>query len=351
MNKKSLFLFLLFFAWSIFAQDPRFGHTTLQFFFNEISTGYLSTSLLVWTWDSWFWMDVSNPSSDDYSLHLDFVSQISSNDGLHNKTCDMVSWFSFWSYLSRNTWIFIVPSQSTVRKRVNFNFPACASWLYAGCVIQTSPSVSSLSDFDLVVGKVNFIDLYVQPSASCAPFSLKIFPWSRPGRNFSNRGELKFYNQNNQLILSGSLETNTDWTWIFQQFLPSWIYYAVYKGQSQLASYLSGVQIINWEEFVLDFTTGTNLYNVQNRSISEDDGYRYQIAGDLKNSIGNYDFTINGNDIAILTASGFIDNGISVLDPKNLNGDWAINVSDISVIGINFELTDPFFIWSNLFSR
>lgn len=58
---------------------------------------------------------------------------------------------------------------------------------------------------------------------------------------------------------------------------------------------------------------------------------------------------INGNDIAILTANGLQDRGIDVLDPRNLNGDSAINASDISVIGVNFEQTDPFkdgtFIW------
>jgi hypothetical protein len=90
------------------------------------------------------------------------------------------------------------------------------------------------------------------------------------------------------------------------------------------------------------------LFNTQNKSLSQDDGFQYQIAGDLKNIEWIYDFMINGNDIAILTISWFIDSGITVLDPKNLNADWAINVSDISVIWINFELTDPYF-WSNLF--
>jgi hypothetical protein len=33
----------------------------------------------------------------------------------------------------------------------------------------------------------------------------------------------------------------------------------------------------------LDFTTGVNLFNTQNKSLSQDDGFQYQIAGDLKN--------------------------------------------------------------------
>jgi hypothetical protein len=82
----------------------------------------------------------------------------------------------------------------------------------------------------------------------------------------------------------------------------------------------------------LDFTTGTDLYNTQQLNDAQDDGNRYQSAGDLKNMIGKYDHTINGNDIAILTANGFQESGIGVLDPRNLNADGAVNVSDISVI-------------------
>jgi hypothetical protein len=40
--------------------------------------------------------------------------------------------------------------------------------------------------------------------------------------------------------------------------------------------------------------------------------------------------------------SGLVPSGVSVLDPKNLNGDVAINGADISIIGINYQITDPF---------
>ena len=132
--------------------------------------------------------------------------------------------------------------------------------------------------------------------------------------------------------------------------VPSGNYFIVYKWQSHLASYLSGQAIVQGISQTLDFTTGSILYNTQNKSISQNDWFQYQIAGDLKNIIWNYDFMINGNDIAILTASWFIDSGVPVLEPKNLNWDAAINVSDISIVGINFERTDPFlsttkFVW------
>jgi hypothetical protein len=52
---------------------------------------------------------------------------------------------------------------------------------------------------------------------------------------------------------------------------------------------------------------------------------------------------VNGNDIAIVTIYGLQDGGIDILDPRNLNGDIAVNASDISVIGVNFMKDDPFF--------
>jgi hypothetical protein len=101
---------------------------------------------------------------------------------------------------------------------------------------------------------------------------------------------------------------------------------------------------------LFDFTTGTDLYNTQQLNDGEDNGYRYQTAGDLKNTEGVYDFTINGNDISIVTMNGLEDGGINILDPRNLNGDIAINASDISVIGVNFEKNDPYLLDNNFFN-
>ncbi|AHB41525.1 hypothetical protein P148_SR1C00001G0735 [candidate division SR1 bacterium RAAC1_SR1_1] len=179
-------------------------------------------------------------------------------------------------------------------------------------------------------------------------FSILVRPGSRPGENFSNLGEIRVYDENKQFIIGSPIETSSTGYADWLDNIPSGTYYIVYKGQSHLASYLSGITIVQGVPQTLDFTTGTVLHNTQNKSLTQDDGFQYQVAGDLENILGQYDFMINGNDIAILTASGFIDSAIAVLDPKNLNGDGAINVSDISVIGINFELTDPYFS-SNIF--
>jgi len=298
-------------------------------------------------WQTGFWVDIYNPTQESQSLKLDFVSQMQTTDG--RTSCDMISGKEFWENLIWNIWNFAVDPLSTVRRSVDFNFPVCTSWTFNACAVQLAPTETNIGSFDVVEGKVNFFTLNVSPSLSCTPFSVKVMPGSRPSENFANIWELRFYNTGFVFQYSWTIVTDEFWIWILEDTIPSGIYYVVYKGQSQLASYLSGVEIIEWSELSLDFTTGVNLFNTQNKSISQNDGLQYQIAGDLKNILWQYDFMINGNDIAILTASWFIDFGVDVTDPKNLNWDSAINVSDISIVGINFEQTDPY-LWSTLFT-
>jgi len=307
----------------------------------------MTMDITVGSWISWFWVDIYNPSLELRSLKLDFVSQFQTADG--KISCDMVSGQDFWDNLLWDTGSFDVVSWGVEIKRIDFDFPVCTSWTFDVCAIQLDPNEQNIWTFDVVAGKANFMTLNVSPSIDCRPFSIIVFPWSRPSENFSNIWEIRFYDQSYNLQYSWIIETNQNWTWTLEDFIAAWTYYVIYKWQSHLASYLSWVAIVEWTEIILNFTTGTNLYNTQNKSISQDDGYQYQIAWDLRNILWQYDFMINWNDIAILTASWFIDAWISVLDPKNLNADSAINVSDISIIGINFELTDSYYS-SNIFN-
>ena len=341
----SLFIFgILIISWGVAASW--FWYTNLSFFDGVTNEKTLDMTLTVGTWSSWFWVDILNPTQETQSLKLDFVAQMQTPDG--RASCDMISGKSFGDGLSWDINNFSVAPGLTERKRIDFDFPVCTSWILLGCALQLAPTETNIWSFDVVEGKANFFTLHVSPSNLCTPFNIKVFPGSRPWVNFTNVGEIRFYDQSRVFQYSGQIITDQFGEWILEDTIPSWIYYVVYKGQSQLASYLSGIEIIEWSEISLNFTTGINLYNTQNKSISQDDGSKYQIAWDLKNILGQYDFMINGNDIAILTTSWFIDAGVLVVDPKNLNWDAAVNVSDISIVGINFELTDPF-LASNLF--
>ncbi len=182
---------------------------------------------------------------------------------------------------------------------------------------------------------------------------IKAFPSNRVYQetNNANVGVLNFYDTNRVLVGTSSLVTlNSAGTGEVHLNIPVGTYYAVFKWQSQLASYISGAVMTESGGLLFDFTTGTDLYNTQQLNDGEDNGYRYQTAGDLKNTEGVYDFTINGNDISIVTMNGLEDGGINILDPRNLNGDIAINASDISVIGVNFEKNDPYLLDNNFFN-
>lgn len=338
----------LFFCGLLFAEDGRVWYNTLRFSTGVQSFWYLKMSLVVGTGDTGFWVDISNPTQEVIPFHLQFVSQMQSVDIHNNKSCDMLdgSWFA--TNLSWDKLLISLQPWQTLHKRVDFQFPICSSGVFLWCAVQSSSD--TLWDMNVVVGKVNFLDLVVQPSDSCSPFTIKMYPWSRPSNDYSNEWELRFYDMNRQFVSSWLLTTNTLGTWVFQKFIQAGTYYVVYKGQSHLASYLSGVVVATWSEVSVDFTTGANLYNVQNKTSSQNDGWKYQLAWDMKNTQWVYDYVINGNDISsIVYWSGLVEWGINVLNPKNLNGDTSINGADIAVVGINFQQTDPFALPSPLF--
>ena len=60
--------------------------------------------------------------------------------------------------------------------------------------------------------------------------------------------------------------------------VPAGTYYVVFKGQSHLASYLSGVSISGLGGDFFDFTTGNNLYGSQNLDTQTNNGNQYQTA-------------------------------------------------------------------------
>ena len=348
MRRNCLFvpIFLIFFACA-FAQDGWFWYSTLRFSTGSNTLSVLSMPLTVGQGDSGFWVDITNDSPSDISLRLELVSQISTNDSHNNISCDMVSGTNFWSNFSRDKSGFIVSSNSTLRKRIDFDFPACSSWIFNWCMVQLPSSSVSLWDMDVIPWKVNMMYFTVEPSTSCMPFSVKVYPGSRPSSDYINRWEIRFYDENRQLVLSGDIQTTSFGSGSFQQFVAPWTYYVLYKWQSHLTSYLSGVVVTDGGQISLDFTTGSNLYNIQNVSLTQDNWYKYQIAWDMKNTQWIYDFVVNGNDISsIVYWSWLVEWWIQMLDPKNLNGDTSVNGADIAVIGINFQSTDPF-AWSS----
>ncbi len=307
-----------------------------------------------------FSVKIYNKEDIAMTYRLWFVDAGVTNDSFAQSGClGQHETSQFWEYVTGDTSFFTLTSWNDVTKSLSVTFPTYYSWVYHGCImfypvmtgITTSISGSEVTnDTNTLPRRGWFMDVLVHPSTF--PVDVKAFPSNRvyQATNNANTWILKVYDSSKTLIATSPLFTlNSAGTGEALISAPAGTYYMVFKWQSHLASYLSGVILGGtWGEF-LDFTTGTDLYNTQQLNDAEDDGYRYQTAGDLKNVLGDYDFTINGNDIAILTANGFQEWGINVLDPRNLNGDTAVNASDISVIGVNFAKTDPFFSDNGIF--
>ena len=179
-------------------------------------------------------------------------------------------------------------------------------------------------------------------NATASLYQLKVFPWSRSKSSLANIWEIRFYDNNLLVYSNDNVESDSGWFASFSALIPDGVYTVVYKWQSHLASYLYNVPVIAWTTFMFDFTSWLNLSWVQNYTNTTDNWSKYQIAWDLKNTEWKYDFTVNWNDIAIITVSWFVTH-VDDLDPRDLNWDNVINVSDLAIIWANFEQEDVFF--------
>jgi len=297
---------------------------------------------------------IYNKEKTSMEYRLWFVDAWITNDWFAQAAClGQNETENFGKYITGDTSFFTLAAQESTTKTLSMSFPAYYSWIYHGCImffptltpLNTSPGWASgmAMDAHTLPRRGWFIDVFVHRSS--LPVVVKAFSSNRvyQSTNNANTWILKIYDSNKTLIATSPLFTlNNAGTGKALINAPAWTYYMVFKGQSHLASYLSGVIFWGTGIDMLDFTTGTNLYGAQQLNSTQDDGYRYQSAWDLKNSLGIYDYMVNGNDIAILTEYWLQETGIDVLDPRNLNSDWAVNASDISVIGVNFEQSDPF---------
>ncbi|MFZ2150974.1 MAG: hypothetical protein WAZ12_03345 [Candidatus Absconditicoccaceae bacterium] len=354
MKKSKLLFFFIIAIISFFcitniskSDNTMVGYSDSKFLYggNEIDTVNFEISGGVQTG---FAIKIYNKENISMTYSLGSVDAQRTSDVLDKKTClseDEIS--QFGQYISGDKSSKTIVAGGSGIWNLTAEFPNYYSGIFNGC-ITFYPSIVGGTTVNTLPRRGNFINVTVHSVGKS--IIIKAFPSNRinQSNNNLNSGTIKIYNTNKILQRTTEIGLNNNGTGILFSDIAPGTYYVVFKGQSNLASYLSGV-IISGGNQTLDFTTGSNLYGSQQLNLSQDDGYRYQTAGDLKADDGAYDYFINGNDISIITAMGLIDNGIAVLDQRNLNGDTAINASDIAVIGINFEKTDPYF--NNTFTR
>lgn len=309
---------------------------------NEIDTISFEIS---WWVQTWITIKIYNKEDKDMTYKLWWVDASKTNDGFNNKACLSEKETSvFWQYISWDKSSKTIPAWGSWIRNLTVQFPNYYSWLFNWCVT-FYPSITWWNTIDTLPRRWNFIDAIVHPtwrSVIVKSFASNRVWW------LNNSWLIKIYNSNKILQRSIEVWINENWTWeIFTDIAPG-NYYIIFKGQSHLISYISWY-LLELSDPTLDFTTWTNLYWWQQKNMTQDDWYKYQTAWDLKNGYWIYDYMINWNDITILTKNWLFDNWISILDPRNLNWDTAINASDIAVIWINFEKTD--FYYNHTFNR
>ena len=245
---------------------------------------------------------------------------------------------SVWQYITINPNTFSLNSLSTLSGVATLLFPEYYAGEYVWCLVYVPNWIEASWYINQIPRKAIFIRSML--NATAIRYQVKVFPWSRGSNPLTNIWEIRFYDWDN-CVFSGIITWDENWIATFDAIIWDGEYTVVYKWQSHLASYLENVHVGSWYSTGFDFTTWDNLYWVQNFSNAQDDWNKYQIAGDLKNKNWIYDFVVNWNDISVITKSWFLDE-VDMYDPRDLNWDWWINVSDISVIWVNFLKYDVF---------
>ena len=331
----------VFFWWS-FSYETDTWNTDFSF-----AWGVKETQFMLLGWDPKvvpFYL--TNNSDATISGNFDVVDAIEMSGWLH--ACK-ANWQNevFGQYWTFGQTGFSLAWNSIFSGSVTLKFPEGYSGEYLWCITYTPSWTEDIGSLNPQPRKALFLKAIL--SATESLYQLKVFPWSRSKPSLANRWEIRFYNTGDELVyFKENILSDSWWNAEFSALIPDGLYNIVYKWQSHLASYLSGVRVIAWSTFMFDFTSWSNLIWVQNKSESEDDWFKYQIAWDLKNVSWRYDFIVNWLDISVLTMSWYIDSGVSELDPKNLNGDAAINWSDLAIIWINFKQQDIFY-WSGMY--
>ena len=346
-RRKILFVFVLFvsiFWYVVFSDAVNTKYT--EFYFVSGWNNYKTITVnLTWWETSSVDFYIENKSASNFIVNMGFVDGAYTNDGSNIRMClSENETDDFWDYVSIDNASFSLNEGSGVTETLDLLFPSWYSGVYYWCVVYYPTVTEWSTHLNTVARKAIFLDVNVTPTSR--PFGIKVWPSDRSSSsNKWNLGKLMFYDSSSSwtILYSGYITTTIDGTWEFLEIIEEWMYDIVYKWQWHLASYLDDV-FVSWWNVVLDFTTWANLYSTKQYSQSLDDGYRYQVAWDLRNSSNVYDGKINVNDITMIVTDECNYNNWTVdqYHKCNLNGDTKVNMADIWVIITNIWLEGPY---------
>lgn len=248
---------------------------------------------------------------------------------------------------------FTVEPWQTITWVVNFDFPDSYSWIYYGCIVYSVGEVGNQvevpdgADVNSVADMTSRKAIPVSVTLQAAKVHVYIVAnlWSRGNAQTSNNNwyeskwKLLFYPWNHAPsdlpIESWYVIMNHDGfgelTWV--EVLAG-TYDVVYKWWHHLASYIPNVTINEWDtlNFVLD-AIWVGLFEQEDK-FKYNSWWAYQIAWDLPDASGYYNFEINTLDLSILRWSGLCSYNQKKNKPDlcDLNNDWVVNSTDDTVI-------------------
>lgn len=194
-----VFLFFISFLGFSFAVLEGIGYTDVTFTWVSISgvqlpeTNYLITQLTGGTTGT-FSVKITNPTTEDITLKIDFFDQATTADGEGNKACSRIHTSNdFWSNLLWDTWSFVVASGASVIRIVTWNYSSCFTGQSLWCLVQTLTGDVVSWSFTVSLGKANFIDFTVfKDTFNCNKYSIKALP-SQRSSNFTFSGFMAFW--------------------------------------------------------------------------------------------------------------------------------------------------------------
>ena len=321
------------YAFTCFSYEANTRYTDFNFWGNS-STYMVNLSGWV-SWDVNFYL--TNNWDSTISGYFITVDATEIQNDVFVCGTEWQNW-NVWQYITVSPNTFSLNPWSTLSGVATLIFPEWYAGEHVWCLLYVPYWVEMSWYINPISRKAIFINAML--NATAVRYQVKAFPGSRSQPWLSNIWEIRFYKWNNCVYSGIILTWDENWIATFDAIIRDDVYTVVYKWQSHLASYLENVRIGSWYATGFDFTTWANLFWVQKYSNMEDNWFRYQIAGDLKNSSWDYDFMVNGNDITVLLTAWLED--VEDNDPRDLNWDNVVNVSDVSIIWTNFEQEDIF---------
>lgn len=314
--------------------------------FEITSQEALSTSSGQTTW-SYTW-SLTNHDTDAIEWEFYFVDAVPLVNGYYACKADNQSGvFGQYLHMDGST-NFYVQSWKTITWTINFDFPASYSGTYHGCIVYSVRNdLNTWGDVVMNMTSRKAKKVSVTLQASEVGIHIVANLGSRGNSQTSNnnwyesRWKILFYDPSQHTVVkSWYITMDHEWYWeLVWETILAGTYDVVYKSRQHLASYLPNVTINNeWD--LLNFVIGDNLTWIgfweQTEQFKYNSWWAYQVAWDLPNGSGIYDFQINTVDLSVLRSDRLCPeyNGGLVQKPNicDLNNDWRVNSNDDTVI-------------------